>query len=168
MGMEKGTRKRLTAVFILFLVLATGSVLGVAVDRQLEARATSEEGPVTARADRAREAVSAGEESGTPRRRRLIVEQVGLTEGQKSQVDSIVGHYRQQMRSLEAELQAELQEAYTPRYRELLAETRSEIMNVLDETQRSAYDSLLVDHDRRREERRVRDSVPDSGGEGNN
>ncbi len=169
MTMEKGTRTRLTTVFILLLVLATGSVLGVAVDRRLEARATSAQRLSTApEGSLAGEGAAEGGEEGseTPRRRRLVVEQVGLTQSQQVQVDSIVASFRQQTRSLEEELRAELREAYMPLYRELVAETRTKIKSVLDEGQRMAYDSLLADHDRRREERRTRDSVPEAGGQG--
>lgn len=166
MTMEPGTRTRLATVLILFLVLVTGSVLGVAVDRSLGAR------PVPGAAREGGSSEPAGAEDGrtearegdqAPSRRRLIVEEVGLTEAQKSQVDSIVAHYRQQMRELQDELQADLQAAYMPRYRGLLAETREEIKGVLNPGQRLMYDSLLVEHDRRREERRARDSVSGAG-----
>ena len=93
-----------------------------------------------------------------------MVEQVGLTDVQKEQIDSIVAHYRGKRDALQAQLEADLWEAYMPRSRELLEETREEIKGVLTPEQRTAYDSLLVEHDRRREERRSRDSVPDSGG----
>lgn len=172
MSMEQGTTKRLTTVFILLLVLATGSVLGVAVDRRLEARATPEEagvsGPEASGTD-AGSGANVDESVETPRRRRLIVEEVGLSEPQKIRVDSIVSHYRERNRSLQEELQAELQEEYRPRYRELVAETRAEIKKVLTGDQQRAYDSLLVEHDRRRqEERRTRDTLPSSGGQERN
>ena len=89
---------------------------------------------------------------------------MGLSPEQKAQVDSIVAHYRQEMRALQDELQAELRQAYTPRYRGLLEETREEIKSVLTPDQRMEYDSLLVEHDRRRDQRRDRDSISDSRG----
>ena len=171
MGMEQGTTKRLTTVFILFLVLATGSVLGIAVDRQLEARATPEEAGVSGPEASGTGAGSGAnvDERGDAPRRRLIVEEVGLSETQKTRVDSIVGLYRERNRLLQEELQAEMQEAYRPRYRELVAETRVEIKKVLTRDQQMAYDSLLVEHDqRRREERGTRDTLPSSGGQGRN
>jgi len=85
---------------------------------------------------------------------------VGLSAEQKVQVDSIVNEYRQRVRELQDQLQDELREAYTPRYRELLEQTRTEIKGVLSPDQAVAYDSLLAERDRRREQRR--DSVPGS------
>jgi len=163
MSMEQGTRTRLATILILFLILATGAVLGVALDRRIEARSPSaSEASPQDEAGPSGEDEAEGEES--PRRRHLIVEQVGLSPEQKAQVDSIVAHYRQEMRDLQDELQAELQQAYTPRYRGLLEETREEIKGVLTPDQRMEYDSLLVEHDRRRDERRDRDSISDSRG----
>jgi Spy/CpxP family protein refolding chaperone len=168
MRMEPGTRTRLTTILILFLVLVTGSVLGIAVDRQLEARAASGEARWRWSGEgRSGESRGGEERQGEEpsRRGRLIVEQVGLTEAQKIQVDSIVAHYRREMRNLQEELQADLQTAYMPRYRDLLEETRVEIGKLLTPEQRTVYDSLLVEHDQRREQqRRDRDSLPDSGG----
>jgi Spy/CpxP family protein refolding chaperone len=167
MSMEQGARTRLTTSLILLLVLATGSVLGVAIDRRLESRAAGgEDASGKAEARRSGEEQGEGERDpgASSSRRRLIVEQVGLTEAQKAKVDSIVVHYRQEMRDLEEELHAELQEAYMPRYRGLLKETREEIKGVLTPEQRMAYDSLLVEHDQRREQRRTRDSISDSRG----
>lgn len=165
MSLEKATRTRLATVLILLLVLLTGSVLGIALDRRLESRAVASEGGPSGEAT-AGERTGRGGEAATPSpgRRRLIVEQVGLTDVQKTRVDSIVSHYRQQMRDLQEELQKELETAYTPRYRSLLEETRSEIKGVLTSEQRLVYDSLLAEHDRRRAERRARDSISDSGG----
>jgi len=164
--MERSTRTRLTTILILFLVLVTGSALGIAVDRRLEARAAARQGEW-----RGSEEARAGEtRSGTERqgdepsgRGRLIVEQVGLSEAQKAQVDSIVAHYRREMRKLQDELQTELQAAYMPRYRGLLEETRVEIKGILTPQQRTVYDSLLVEHDQRRGERRTRDSISEPG-----
>lgn len=163
MSMEQGTRTRLATILILLLILATGAVLGIAADRRLETRSQSaSEASLQDEAGPSGEEEAEGEES--PRRRRLIVEQVGLSPEQKAQVDSIVAHYRQEMRDLQDELQVELRQAYTPRYRGLLEETREEIRGVLTPDQRMEYDSLLVEHDRRRDQRRDRDSISDSRG----
>lgn len=163
MSMEQGTRTRLATILILLLILATGAVLGVALDRRIEARSPSaSEASPQDEAGPSGEDEAEGEES--PRRRRLIVEQVGLSSDQKTQVDSIVARYRQEMRDLHDELQAEWQEAYTPRYRGLLEEVREEIKGVLTSDQRMEYDSLLVEYDRRRDQRRDRDSISDSRG----
>jgi Spy/CpxP family protein refolding chaperone len=164
MSLEKATRTRLAAVLILLLVLLTGSVIGIAVDRRLESRVAASEGGWRDEAIPDEGMRSPGEEGGqSTGRRRLIVEQVGLTDVQKTRVDSIVTHYRRQMRELQEELRKELETAYTPRYRSLLEVTRNEIKALLTSEQRIVYDSLLAEHDRRRAERRARDSVPDSG-----
>ena len=164
MSLQPVMKTRLATILILLLVLVSGSVLGIALDRSLEARAAAagnESGEAGSR--RSGGTRAEGEEGQNPERRRLIVEQVGLSEAQKAEVDSIVTHYRREMRVLQDELQAELQAAFTPRYRGLLEETREQIKGVLDPDQRVVYDSLLVEHDRRRaEQRRERDSVPSS------
>ena len=169
MSMEKGTTTRLATVLILFLVLATGSVLGIAADRFFYAgvRDADARGDGVA-VEGAGEGGSegAGEAGVSSRQRGLIVEQVGLSEDQKARIDSIVGDYRQRMRELQDELQVELREAYTPKYRALLEETRSEIKGVLSPDQQVAYDSLLVEHDRRREQRQTRDSLTGPSGQG--
>jgi len=167
MSMEKGTRTRLATALILFLVLTTGSVLGIAVDRRLEARGASggEVAPEEdGRRSRGTRSAGEGEDSSSGSRSSLLVEQVGLSQDQQAQVDSIVAHYRQKMRELQDELQDELRQAYQPRYRGLLEETRQDLRAVLTPDQQMAYDSLLVEHDRRREERRRQDSISDSRG----
>jgi hypothetical protein len=73
-------------------------------------------------------------------------------------VDSIVGQFRTSLRALHRELG----DAYETRSGEILMDTRNEIMAVLNQEQRVAYDSLLAEADRRREERR-RDSTSGSG-----
>ena len=163
MSIEKGTRTRLTTVLILLLVLLTGAVLGIAADRRLKSSAASSEirEDGTERGGAGEEGTQGeGEGGDSARQRHLIVEQVGLSEEQKVQVDSIVDEYRQRVRELQDQLQDELREAYTPRYRELLEQTRTEIKGVLSADQAAAYDSLLAERDRRREQRR--DSVPGS------
>ena len=167
MSMEKGTRTRLATILILFLVLATGSVLGIAVDRRLEARGSSggEVAPEgEGRRSRGGDSVSEGEGRSSSNRSSLLVERVGLSEVQRTQVDSIVSEYRRQMRALHDEIEDEIRQAYQPRFRELLAEVRDELRAVLTTDQRTAYDSLLVEYDRRHEERRSQDSISDSRG----
>ena len=149
MSLDASTRTRLTTAAILGLVLATGGVLGVAVGPRLTAGSEPAEGQGDpeegSREDRS------SERSG--RRRTLIVEQVGLSDVQKTQVDSIVSSQRAQMRAL----QTEFNEAYMPRYRDLIEDTREAVRGVLTSDQRTMYDSLLVEHDRRRQERRGQD-----------
>ena len=177
MTLERSTRARLTTALILFLVLVAGVVLGVALDRRFEARAMiggevrrpgGRPGMMEGRSrgfdSRSRDSsqfhnpYQPGESS--QRRSSLIVEQVGLSEAQKEQVDSIVVYYRAQMRSLHDEFD----EAYMTRYREIMQMTRDEIKAILTPDQRMAYDSLLVERDRRRAEW-LQDSISDTGGQ---
>jgi len=173
MTLARSTRARLTTALVLFLVLAAGVVLGVALDRRFETkdvlRGPSGRPDVEGRSrgfdSRSRDSSQShapfqpGDSS--QRRRSLIVEQVGLTEAQKGQVDSIVGYHRARMRTLHDEFD----EAYMTRYREITQTTRDEIKAILTTEQRMAYDSLVVDWDRRREAR-LQDSISDTGGQG--
>ena len=133
----------------------------------MEARAAGRQGEWRGSGQaRAGETRTGGERQGDEPsgRGRLIVEQVGLTEAQKAQVDSIVAYYRREMRNLQDELQTELQATYATRSRGLIEETRVEIKRILTPQQRTVYDSLLVQHDQRRGERRTRDSISEPGG----
>ena len=172
MTLERGTRARLTAAFVLLLVLGSGVVLGVALDRQLEARTASgrefRRPPVRSGMDprgRGFEPRS-GDSSRGPSEPRdsargrpdLIVDLVGLSDVQKAQTDSIYWHYQGQMRALHEEFDS----AYSSRYREIMSESREAMISILSAEQRVVYDSLLVDWNRRRQERR-QDSVPPTG-----
>jgi hypothetical protein len=153
MTMERSNRARLTTAFILFLLLAVGFALGVAVNRTLMAGGVGEEelGTGDREADWRRPGGEDEGERGDRKdrgRSRLIVEEVGLSESQKATVDSIVAFHRERMR----ELHEEFEEAYIPRYRAVIEETRESIKTILTPEQRTAYDSLLARHDRRREE----------------
>jgi Spy/CpxP family protein refolding chaperone len=169
MSMEKGTRTRFATLLILLLVLATGSVLGIAVDRRLQARGYTTErvrGESSRRSRDSSRSDQQADSSSTRSRRGLLVEQVGLSEAQQTQIDSIVAHYRQRMRELQEELEVELRQAYQPRYRGLLEKTRENIKAVLTPEQGAVYDSILADYDRRREDRHGQDSISDSRGQG--
>ncbi len=171
MTLERSTRARITTALVLFLVLAAGIVLGVALDRRLETkdvlRRPSGRPDVEGRSRGFDPRSRDSSQSHTPfqpgdssqRRRSLIVEQVGLSEAQKEQVDSIVGFYRARMRTLHDEFD----EAYMTRFREITQTTRKEIEAILTVEQQVAYDSLVADWDRRREVRR-QDSISDTGG----
>lgn len=164
MEMEQGTRTRLATVVILLLVLVSGSVVGIALDRRLaRGDATAQEVDSVRGGEGSDEEGSQSEDREPRSRRRLLVEQVGLSEVQKAQVDSIVSHYRERMRELQDELEEELRQAYQPRYRELLEGTREEIRGVLSPAQQVQYDSILAEHDRRRQERRNQDADSTSG-----
>jgi hypothetical protein len=164
MTLERSAKARLMTVFVLLLVLAAGVVLGVALERRLEAKAMTVESlrnqePGREGVDRERRPLDRTRDS-TPRRSSLLVEQVGLSEGQKEKVDSIVVYFRGHMRALHEEFDA----AYMSRYTEILEMTRNAIRAVLDDAQRAAYDSLLVEFDARMQQRR-RDSIGDRGGQ---
>jgi Spy/CpxP family protein refolding chaperone len=164
MSMQEGTRTRFATVLILLLVLATGSVMGVAIDRRIGAGGGSGAEETSEGSDSLSTQGDSVEGQSSGNQRRLMVEQVGLSDAQHAQVDSIVAEYRRRTRALHDELDDEIQAAYQPRYRVLLDEVREEIKGVLTPDQRMAYDSLLVDYDRRREERRRADSISDSKG----
>ena len=78
-----------------------------------------------------------------------MYEQVGPDEAQKILIDSIVGEYTSSMKALHAEFRA----AYNPRYQALVEDTRTAIKGVLTPEQAQAYDSILVDYEKRRAER---------------
>jgi len=173
MSLDRSTRARLTTAFVLLLVLASGVVLGMALDRQLEARGVRGEeswrpqgrsgGEGRARGfdswggDSLRD--SAQSRDPAQRRPSLMVEQVGLSDEQREKVDSIIQYYRGQMRTLHTEFN----ESYTTHFNEITQKTRDEIKAILTVEQQVAYDSLLVEWDRRRESR-SRDSISNIGG----
>lgn len=160
MPLGRDTRARLFAVLLLLLVLAAGFAMGFAVHRTVRAEDPAGEETEAFEGRSGRE-YPRGDEGDRRRgerdHRRLIVEQVGLSAEQKAKVDSIVAFHRERMEALSQEFQ----EAYAPRYRAVLEETRSSIKDVLTPEQRTAYDSLLNRWDRRWEERRQRDSTKD-------
>jgi hypothetical protein len=154
MSMERSTRARLNTVAVLALVLGTGVVVGMALGPRL----LPGEEVADAQGPRGGSSRDERPDQASQRRRPLIVEQVGLSEGQKTTVDSIVASHRAKMRAL----QDEFDQAYMPRYRGILEEAREAIRGVLTADQRTAYDSLLAEHDRRMQERRARDSISGS------
>jgi hypothetical protein len=89
-----------------------------------------------------------GERDG--RRRRLMVENVGLSTVQKAAVDSLVSVHRPRMSDLGREFQ--------PRYRTVIADLREEIKLVLTDDQRATYDVLLAEYDAERTARRRNNS----------
>jgi hypothetical protein len=137
--MEKNARTRLTTALVLAVVFASGALLGLAVDRSLDAEPA--EGTQAA-------------EDGERRRRVPIYEQVDPSESQSISIDSIVQDHRARMNSLHAEFRS----AYNPRYQALLEETREAIKGVFTPGQAMAYDSLLAEWDRRRAERGSREN----------
>jgi len=168
MTLERSTRARLTTALVLLLVLGSGVVLGVALDRRIEARdVAGEEGRrpdgrmgMDGRTrgfdprsrDSSRDPAQARDSSS--HRPHMIIDQVGLSDAQKEKVDSIVGYFRGQMRALHTEFD----EAYSSRYLELNRMAREEVRAVLSEAQKTAYDSLQAAWMQRRQERR-QDSI---------
>lgn len=130
---------RLITALLLAVVFGSGLVVGFAIDKNLVA------GPA--------EATAAEASDSTERRRVPMYEQVGPNETQKASIDSIVREHREGMKTLHREFR----EAYDPRYRALLEETRLAIRGVFDPEQATAYDSLLAEYERRRRERRDED-----------
>lgn len=170
MSLEPGTKARFTTALVLLMVFGAGGILGVALDRQW--RSGEEAGdPTRASWDRGRREGPGRDydprfgdsprnrpPGGDSARRRppMIVDQVGLSERQKEQVDSIVDHFGREMRALHREFDT----VYSARYREITETTRSEIRGILTEGQRFVYDSLLVEWENRRRDRRD-DSIGD-------
>jgi len=172
MTLERSTRARFTTALVLLMVLGSGVVLGVALDRRLQARTMAGEevqrpdgrpgmdGRTRGFDPRSRDSSRGSDQArdSSSRRPPMIIDQVGLSEAQKEKVDSIVGYFRGQMGALHEEFD----EAYTTRYRELNRMAREEVRAVLSEEQKTAYDSLQAAWMQRRQERR-QDSISGEG-----
>ena len=126
-------RTKIIAGSALVLLFGSGIVVGLAWDQTASASPT-EEPRTEERSERERG------------RRRLVVDNVGLSAVQKANVDSLVRFHRQRMSDLDSEFQ--------PRYREVIADLREEIKQVLTDDQRMRYEVLLAERDARRAERR--------------
>ena len=130
-------KAKTVAATALILLFGSGVVVGFAWDQMANASTLEE-----VRRD------TRGERDG--RRRRMIVDNVGLSTVQKASVDSLVSFHRQRMSDLDREFQ--------PRYRTLIADLREEIKQVLTDDQRVTYDVLLAEHDAERTARRRNNS----------
>lgn len=122
--MPRGASARLVSLGLLGLVLGTGFLMGVAWDRD----DAPEGSPPPAEADD-------GQAERSPR----VIDQVGLAEGQRADVDRIIEHYRVQMKALDAEFRT----AYRPRRGDLVRAARDSIRAILSPSQTMVYDSLL-------------------------
>ena len=130
-------KAKIVAGSALVLLFGSGIVVGLAWDQTASASPRGE--------------VRTDEESGRKGgRRRLIVDNVGLSASQKADVDSLVAFHRQRMSDLDTKFQ--------PRYRAVIGDLREEIKQVLTDDQRMRYDVLLGERDARRAERRRTDS----------
>ena len=134
---ESAFKAKMVAATALILLFGSGVVVGLAWDQTANANT-----PEEVRRD------TRGERDG--RRRRMIVDNVGLSTVQKAAVDSLVSFHRRRMSDLDAEFQ--------PRYRTLIADLREEIKLVLTDDQRVRYDVLLAEHDAERNARRRNNS----------
>ena len=121
---------RFRAILLLTLVFAAGAAVGVAADRlDLFADATA--------AEPSAETVSpeAQDRDGGARERQTTIEQfadeLGLTPGQRSQIEGFLDHYRDGMRTLRGS------------YRVLMDSVRTRIESVLTEEQGADYRELL-------------------------
>ena len=126
-------RAKTVAGAALVLLFGSGVVIGLAWDRTGGARPP--EGVGTEEESRGREG-----------RRRMIVDNVGLSALQKAEVDSLVVFHRQRMSDLDTE--------FRPRYRAVIHDLREEIKQVLTDDQRVQYEVLLAERDARRAKRR--------------
>ncbi len=133
MIMPTALKAKMVAGTALVLLFGSGVVVGLAWDRTASARPPEE--------------VRTEEESwGREGRRRMIVDNVGLSALQKAEVDSLVVFHRQRMSDLDTEFQ--------PRYRAVIHDLREEIKQVLTDDQRVRYEVLLAERDARRAKRR--------------
>lgn len=140
--MNPETRTRFTTLVVLIAVFGSGIAMGFALDRGIALAAPG--------ADETPAKEGEGEE-----RRGYIIDRLDLPADQRAQVDSVLDHYRGQM----AALQDEFEEAFRPRSREVVSQTRAAIRAILNEEQTAAYDSLIAERNRRNSEA----SQPDSG-----
>lgn len=181
--MRPEARTRLASVAVLFVVLVTGFLLGMAWDRtdgMLESRASTDDAAALHAADdvdessermeasapdaEEREDERGDDDRGERRGRRLIAHQVDLTPEQADLVDSIGDVHRDRVRELRRsmeheydrrshQLRREMEAAYDPRFEAVVMDTRQSIRAVLTREQAIRYDSLLAEHDRREAEK---------------
>ena len=133
MIMPNALKAKMVAGTALVLLFGSGVVVGLAWDQTASAST-----PMEVRTDG-----RAGREGG---RRRMIVDNVGLSAVQKTTVDSLVVFHRQRMADLDTE--------FRPRYRTVIHDLLEDIKQVLTDEQRLQYSVLLAEHDDVRAERR--------------
>lgn len=137
MALETLQRTRLATAAILVLVFGSGVLLGLVLDRSLDAAPAN--GVAVAEAD-----TDADTDDESPRR--YMFEQVGLTPEQRAVIDSLVVGHRASMSALRKQFSAE----YDPRYRAIVESTRESIKQVMTPEQAAMYDSITTVRDRRR------------------
>lgn len=134
-----GVRARLLTLLILLLVFGAGLAVGVAVDRQVAAAADA---PNVAPVEERRSGEHGDDDDDEPRRRLPMIERVGLSDAQRLEVDSVFRSWGERMSSLQKE--------YRLHYWAVVDSTRAAMREVLNPEQAMAYDSLVVQNDRRR------------------
>lgn len=138
MALQTLQRTRLATVAILVLVFGTGVLMGLVLDRSLNAAPVSEEKVVDGGKETAEEEAP----------RRYGFELVGLTPEQRAIVDSIVVEHRASMSALRKQFSDE----YDPQYRAIVEATRESIKKVMTPDQATMYDSIMSERDRARAE----------------
>ncbi len=136
--MSESTRLRISATVILVVVFGSGILVGLALDRAVTPASGAPSNLTTVVLDASEEGAEAEAEAS----RGYVIDEVTLAPDQRTQVDSILESYRQQV--------AEAAEAHRLHYSALAAATREAFRGILTEAQQAQYDSLL---DVRRAER---------------
>ena len=125
---------RFRAILLLMLVFAAGATVGVAADRLDFFAGEPEAEPAAAATP-----PEAREREGGSRGRQTTIEQfadeLGLTAGQRSEIEGFLDHYRDEVRAMRRAVQ--------PQYRALLDSVRTQIESVLTEEQVENYRELL-------------------------
>lgn len=136
-----GVRKAsVLSIALLVVTLAAGFFGGVAWQRSQVVSVQPDEGEAEPRRDRSE--------------RRIMIDELGLEPGKRTEVEEIIQHFMVQMRALTGEfepmrvrvqeLNDKYEQAYRPRQRELFREARDSIKSILAPEQRVLYDSLLA------------------------
>jgi Spy/CpxP family protein refolding chaperone len=132
--MMASTRTRLAALAVILLIFGAGLAVGMVLDRGI-AEAAPEE-TRTAEAEKEEEETEA-------RRRGSVIGQIDLTSDQQVRVDSIVDHFREELKNFRT--------SYRTEYDRILTETREALKAILDDEQRAEYEALLEERDRQRQ-----------------
>lgn len=132
--MTEAFRTKLAAAAVLVSVFGAGVAVGFALDRGMARASAGERGEVRAEA---RDARPDGEGE------RWIIDRIGLSAGQRAEVDSVIRHYGGRM--------TDLQKEFRPKYRAVVDSTNEAVRELLDEDQRARYDELAEQRRERRD-----------------
>ncbi len=146
--MEHGSKTRLLTAVVIAAVFGAGVLIGYAADSSLEAE------PPDAVAVEPDEVVGEEEERRSP-----IYAQLGPTDEQQAEIDSIIEVHRERTNALDKQTRRQLRQGF----REILLETRQAIRQVFPPEQGAEYQRLLDEWDERQAaereaERQGRDS----------